>query len=91
MMIIESDHTLTFRGETDGCRHTAITAPPLPSMLDVDLPEPVDLQAIRSSAHRGIPRQAHHGRGELKPDDVVVSVVANRIGESDTANGFIHR
>jgi hypothetical protein len=28
MMIIESDHMHTFRGETDGCRHTAITASP---------------------------------------------------------------
>ena len=57
--------------------------PPLPSMLDVDLPEPVDLQAIRSSAHRGIPRQAHHGRGELEPN-VVVSVVGNRTSGNRT-------
>ena len=28
-------------------------------------------------------------RGELVPDDVVVSVIANRIDHSDAANGFI--
>ena len=28
-------------------------------------------------------------RGELVPDDVVVSVIANRIDHSDTASGFI--
>jgi adenylate kinase len=45
--------------------------------------------AVASGSTAGLRAKHIMDRGELVPDDVVVSVVANRIGESDTANGFI--
>jgi adenylate kinase len=45
--------------------------------------------AVASGSTVGLRAKHIMDRGELVPDDVVVSVVANRIGETDAANGFI--
>jgi adenylate kinase len=45
--------------------------------------------AVASGSAVGLRAKHIMDRGELVPDDVVVSVVANRIGETDAANGFI--
>jgi adenylate kinase len=45
--------------------------------------------AVASGSTLGLRAKHIMDRGELVPDDVVVSVVADRIGKSDTANGFI--
>jgi adenylate kinase len=45
--------------------------------------------AVASGSTLGLRAKHIMDCGELVPDDIVVSVVANRIGESDTANGFI--
>jgi adenylate kinase len=45
--------------------------------------------AVNSGSTLGLRAKHIMDRGELVPDDVVVSVVADRIGESDTTNGFI--
>jgi adenylate kinase len=46
-------------------------------------------EAVASGATSGLRVKHIMDRGELVPDDVVVSVVANRIDHSDAANGFI--
>ena len=45
--------------------------------------------AVASGSTLGLRAKHIMDRGELVPDDVVVSVVADRIRKSDTANGFI--
>ena len=44
---------------------------------------------VASGTESGLRVKHMIDRGELAPDDVVVSVVANRIDHSDAANGFI--
>src|SRR6266480_3418171 len=46
-------------------------------------------EAVASRSTSGLRAKHIMDRGELVPDDVVVSVVTNRIDHSDTANGFI--
>jgi adenylate kinase len=46
-------------------------------------------EAAASRSTSGLRAKQIMDRGELVPDEVVVSVVANRIDRSDTANGFI--
>jgi adenylate kinase len=46
-------------------------------------------EAVASGTSSGSRVKHIMDRGELVPDDVVVSVVANRIDHSDAANGFI--
>jgi len=46
-------------------------------------------EAVASGTSSGLLVKHIMDRGELVPDDVVVSVVANRIDHSDAANGFI--
>src|SRR5438067_11830119 len=46
-------------------------------------------EAVASHSTSGLRAKHIMDRGELVPDDVVVSVVTNRIEHSDTANGFI--
>jgi adenylate kinase len=45
--------------------------------------------AVASCSSSGLRAKHIMDRGELVPDDVVVSVVANRVDYSDAANGFI--
>jgi adenylate kinase len=45
--------------------------------------------AVASRSTLGLRAKDIMDRGELVSDDIVVSVVANRIDQSDTANGFI--
>lgn len=45
--------------------------------------------AVASGTPVGIRAKDIMARGELVPDDVVVAIVADRIGESDAQNGFI--
>jgi adenylate kinase len=45
--------------------------------------------AVASCSSSGLRAKHIMDRGELVPDDVVVSVVTNRIDRSDSANGFI--
>jgi adenylate kinase len=45
--------------------------------------------AVASGSALGLRAKHIMERGELVPDDVVVSVVTHRIGQPDTANGFI--
>jgi adenylate kinase len=45
--------------------------------------------AVASCSSSGLRAKHIMDRGELVPDEVVVSVVANRIDHSDAANGFI--
>ena len=46
-------------------------------------------EAVASRSTYGLRAKHIMDRGELVPDDLVVSVVINRIDRSDTANGFI--
>ena len=46
-------------------------------------------EAVASRSTNGLRAKHIMDRGELVPDDLVVSVVINRIDRSDTANGFI--
>ena len=46
-------------------------------------------EAVASRLASGLRAKHIMDRGELVPDEVVVSVVTNRIDRSDTANGFI--
>jgi adenylate kinase len=46
-------------------------------------------EAVVSRSASGLRAKHLMDRGELVPDDVVVSVVTNRIDRSDSANGFI--
>jgi adenylate kinase len=46
-------------------------------------------EAVASRSTSGLCAKRIMDRGELVPDDVVVSVVINRIDHSDAANGFI--
>ena len=46
-------------------------------------------EAVASRSTSGLRAKHMMDRGELVPDDVVVSVVTNRIDQSDAANGFI--
>jgi adenylate kinase len=46
-------------------------------------------EAVASRSTSGLCAKHIMDRGELVPDDVVVSVVVNRIDHSDAANGFI--
>ncbi len=46
-------------------------------------------EAVASRSASGLRAKHIMDRGELVPDEVVVSVVTNRIDRSDTANGFI--
>ena len=46
-------------------------------------------EAVASGTSSGLRVKHIMDRGELVPDDVVVSVIANRIDHSDAANGFI--
>jgi len=46
-------------------------------------------EAVASRSTSGLRAKHIMDRGELVPDDVVLSVVTNRIDHSDTANGFI--
>jgi adenylate kinase len=46
-------------------------------------------EAVASRSTSGLRAKHMMDRGELVPDEVVVSVVARRIDRSDTANGFI--
>ncbi|MET4600707.1 adenylate kinase [Bradyrhizobium sp. JR4.1] len=46
-------------------------------------------QAVAVGTAAGLRVKHIMDRGELVPDDVVVSVIANRIDHSDAANGFI--
>ena len=50
---------------------------------------PAGAKGAASGSTLGLRAKHIMDRGELVPDDVVVSVVADRIGKSDTANGFI--
>lgn len=45
--------------------------------------------AVRAGTSIGLRAKEIMDRGELVPDDVVVSIVADRIAESDARNGFI--
>ena len=45
--------------------------------------------AVRAGTLVGLRAKAIMDRGELVPDDVVVTIVADRIGEPDAKNGFI--
>ena len=46
-------------------------------------------EAVASGTSSGLRVKHIMDRGELVPDDVVVSVIANRIDHSDATNGFI--
>ena len=46
-------------------------------------------EAVASGTSSGLRVKHIMDRGELVPDDVVVSVIANRIDHSDSTNGFI--
>ena len=46
-------------------------------------------EAVASRSTSGLRAKHIMDRGELVPDDVVVSVVTNRIDHSDTTNGFV--
>ena len=46
-------------------------------------------EAVAEGTSAGLRVKHIMDRGELVPDDVVVSVIANRIDHSDAANGFI--
>jgi adenylate kinase len=46
-------------------------------------------EAVASHSTYGLRAKHIMDRGELVPDDLVVSVVINRIDRSDAANGFI--
>ena len=46
-------------------------------------------EAVASGSTSGAQAKEIMDRGELVPDEVVVAVVASRIEQSDTANGFI--
>src|SRR6266478_4733247 len=46
-------------------------------------------EAVASRSTSGLRAKHIMDRGELVPDDVVLSVVTNRIDHSDTVNGFI--
>ncbi len=46
-------------------------------------------QAVAEGTAAGLRVKHIMDRGELVPDDVVVSVIANRIDHSDAANGFV--
>src|SRR5207245_3016548 len=46
-------------------------------------------EAVAEGTASGLRVKHIMDRGELVPDDVVVSVIANRIDHSDAANGFI--
>jgi adenylate kinase len=46
-------------------------------------------EAVASGTSSGLGVKHIMDRGELVPDDVVVSVIANRIDHSDAVNGFI--
>ena len=46
-------------------------------------------EAVASRSTAGLRAKQIMDRGELVPDDVVVSVVTNRIDQSDAVNGFI--
>jgi adenylate kinase len=46
-------------------------------------------EAVASRSTAGLRAKQIMDRGELVPDDIVVSVVTGRIDRSDTANGFI--
>ena len=46
-------------------------------------------EAVAEGTASGLRVKQIMDRGELVPDDVVVSVIANRIDHSDAANGFI--
>ena len=46
-------------------------------------------EAVASCSTHGLRAKHIMDRGELVPDDLVVSVVINRIDRSDTVNGFI--
>jgi adenylate kinase len=45
--------------------------------------------AVKAGTLVGLRAKAIMDRGELVPDDVVVTIVADRIGEADAKNGFI--
>ena len=45
--------------------------------------------AVKAGTLVGLRAKAIMDRGELVPDEVVVTIVADRIGEPDAANGFI--
>src|SRR4029079_19589330 len=45
--------------------------------------------AVKAGTMVGLPPEDLMARGELVPDDVVVAIVAERIGEPDAKNGFI--
>src|SRR4030095_4147989 len=46
-------------------------------------------EAVAEGTAAGLHVKHVMDRGELVPDDVVVSVIANRIDHADAANGFI--
>ena len=46
-------------------------------------------EAVASGSASGFQAKEIMDRGELVPDEVVVAVIADRIEQSDTANGFI--
>ena len=46
-------------------------------------------EALASRSRSGLRAKHIMDRGELVPDDVVASIVTNRIDQSDAANGFI--
>jgi adenylate kinase len=46
-------------------------------------------EAVASGSASGLQAKEIMDRGELVPDEVVVAIIAGRIEQSDTANGFI--
>ena len=45
--------------------------------------------AVKAGTPRRAARQGHHGARRLVPDEVVVAIIADRIGEPDASKGFI--
>jgi adenylate kinase len=45
--------------------------------------------AVAEGTELGREAKSYMDRGELVPDDVIIGVILNRLGESDTADGFL--
>jgi adenylate kinase len=45
--------------------------------------------AVKEGTELGTEAKAYMDRGELVPDDVIIGVILDRLGESDTADGFL--
>jgi adenylate kinase len=46
-------------------------------------------QAVKDETDLGKEAKAYMDRGELVPDDVIIAVILDRLGEQDTSDGFL--